>query len=231
MTNLKEENKKQSNNIKEGTEIIADQQKQQIENITSTISEITQPVTEVFLDEEKQQIENITSTISETTDQVTENINEYQEKNKEILDKSIDTANKYQQESINTIQSFSNNYIELQKNLLNTFHSVGSKFLDDALDKSYWNNFIYPERYTDIYNKTNQNITDKTVNATRRLNEFVLTSTETFNKSIEIAEKYYNESVQNTFNKSIEIAEKYYNESTQKYFNFVKKIGKSFSNQ
>ncbi|HET9807932.1 MAG TPA: hypothetical protein VFP49_13600 [Nitrososphaeraceae archaeon] len=223
MTNLKEENKKQSSNIKEGTEIIADQQKQQIENITSTISEVTQPVTEVFLDEEKQQIENIASTISETTDQVTENINEYQEKNKEILDKSIDTANRYQQESINTIQSFSNhyintiqsfsnNYIELQKNLLNTFHSVGSKFLDDALDKSYWNNFIYPERYTDIYNKTNQNITDKTVNATRRLNEFVLGSTENFNKSIEIAEKYYNE-------------------STQNYFNFVKKIGKSFSNQ
>ena len=212
MTNLKEENKKLNNNIKEGIEKFLDKEKQQIENITSTISEITHPVTEALLDEEKQQIEKITSTISEITEQVTENINEYQEKNKEILEESIDRANKYQQESINTIQSFSNNYIELQKNLLNTFHSVVSKFLDVALDNSYWNNFIYPRRYTDIYNKTNQNIKDNTVNATRRINEFVLASTETFDKSIEIAQKYYNDSIQN-------------------YFNFVNKIGKSFSNQ
>ncbi|HEX2408549.1 MAG TPA: hypothetical protein VHJ38_15200 [Nitrososphaeraceae archaeon] len=215
MTNLKEEeNKKLNNNIKEGTEKFLDKEKQQIENTTtSTISEITHPVTEALLDEEKQQIENITtSTISEITEQVTENINEYQEKNKEILEEGIDRANKYQQESINTIQSFSNNYIELQKNLLNTFHSVVSKFLDVALDNSYWNNFIYPRRYTNIYNKTNQNIKDNTVNATRRINEFVIGSTETFDKSIEIAQKYYNDSIQN-------------------YFNFVNKIGKSFSNQ
>ena len=162
--------------------------------------------------QQKQQIENITSTISETTDQVTDNINEYQEKNKEILEESIDTVNKYQQEINNTVQSISNKYIELQKNLLNTFHSVSSKFLDDVLNKSYWNNFIYPQQYTDAYNKTNKNITDNTVNATRRINEFVLVSIETFNKSIEIAQKYYDDSVLN-------------------YFTFLNKIGKSFSNQ
>ena len=202
MTNLKKEDKKlNNNNIKEGTEEFLDKDK----------------------DKDKQQIENITSTISETTDQVTENINEYQEKNREILGESIEATNKYQQEGINTIQSFSNNYnniiqsfsnnnIELQKNLLNTFNSVSARFLDNALDNSYWNNFIYPRRYTDIYNKTNQNIKDNTVNATRRLNEFVIASTEAFSKSIEIAQKYYDESLQN-------------------YFNFINKVGKSFSNQ
>ena len=41
--------------------------------------------------------------------------------------------------------------------------------------------------------KTNQNITDNTINANRRINDLVLGSTETFNKSIEIAQKYYNE--------------------------------------
>ena len=38
MTNLKEENKKQSDNIKEETENFANQQRQQIENTTSNIS-------------------------------------------------------------------------------------------------------------------------------------------------------------------------------------------------
>ena len=69
--------------------------------------------------------------------------------NKAILDKSIDTSNKYQQETIDTIQSITNNTIELQKNFANTFQSVFSKFIDET-HKSYWNNYLNPQRYTDV---------------------------------------------------------------------------------
>jgi hypothetical protein len=185
MTNLKNENETVNNDIKEGTQ--------------------------KFLDRQRQQIENTTSNISDTTNKVTNSVNEYQQTNKVILDKSIDTTNKYQQETINTIQSISNNSIELQKNFANTIQSVFSKFIDDT-SKSYWNNYLYPQRYTDVYNKTNQNITNNTINANRRINDLVLGSTETFNKSIEIAQKYYNEASQN-------------------YLNFVNKIEKSYYNQ
>jgi len=58
------------------------------------------------------------------------------------------------QETFNTIQSISNNSIELQKNILNTYQSTFSRFLND-ISKSYWNNYLYPQRYTDMYNKTN----------------------------------------------------------------------------
>jgi hypothetical protein len=47
--------------------------------------------------------------------------------------------------------------------------------------------------------------------ATRRINDVTLVSAETFNKSIEIAQKYYNETAQN-------------------YLNFVNKIEKSYYN-
>jgi hypothetical protein len=189
MVNVKEENKnKQSNNsIKEGTN--------------------------EFLDNQRQQLENTTSTISETTNRLNEKVNEYQRSNKEIVEKSINTANRYQQETINTIQSMSNNYVELQKNFLNSFQSVFSRFLNDTYNnKSYSNNFTSPQQYTDAYNKTNQTITNNTINCTRRLNDFAVTSTESFNKSIEIAQKYYNESIQN-------------------YINLVNKVGRSYSNQ
>ena len=60
--------------------------------------------TNEFLDNQRQQIENTTSTVSETTNKINnDNINEYQTANKAILDKRIDTSNKYQQETINTI--------------------------------------------------------------------------------------------------------------------------------
>ena len=176
------------------------------ENISNNLKEETKQ----FLEQQSQQVKNTTSTISEATNKINDNINQYQETNRTILDKNIDTANKYQQETINTTQSILNNYVELQKNLLNSFQSVFSRFLNDTF-KSYLNNFTSAQRYTDAYNKTNQTITENTINCTRRLNDVAVTSTESFNKSIEIAQKYYNESVQN-------------------YFDFVNKLGRSYSN-
>ena len=62
-----------------------------------------------------------------------------------------------------------------------------------------------------MYDKTNQNVTDNTVNCTRRINDVVLASTETFNKSIEIAQKYYNQAPQNNQNIVNKIEKSYYN--------------------
>jgi hypothetical protein len=190
MINVKEENKnKQSDNLKEekANESL-DTQRQQLKNTTSTILEST----------------------GTTTNKINDNINEYQKTNRAILEKSIDTSKNYQQETFNTIQSISNRYFELQNNILNTYQSTFSRYLDDV-SKSNWNNFRFPERYSDIYNKTNQNVTDPAINCTQRLNDFALTYTENFNKSIDIAQRYYNESVQN-------------------YFDFVNKITR-YSNQ
>jgi hypothetical protein len=93
----------------------------------------------------------------------------------------------------------------LQKNLLETYQSVISRFLD-ITSNSYSKNSTSPQ------NKANQTIKDNTINATNQINDALLGSTETFNKSVEIAQKYYNESIQN-------------------YFNFLKKIERSSPNQ
>jgi hypothetical protein len=166
--------------------------------------------TEKSLSQQGKQLEKTVSNISDTKNRFDEDINEYQQTNDEIIKKSIDTTSKYQKDTFNTVQSITNNFVELQKNLLDTYQSVISSFLGDA-SKSYRDNISSPERYADIYNKTNQTITDNTINATTRINDVVLGSTETFNKSIEIAQKYYTDSIQN-------------------FFNFLKKIERS-SNQ
>ena len=57
-----------------------------------------------------------------------------------------------------------------------------------------------PQRYSEAYNKNNQNAIDNTINATRKSHELILASTESFNKSIEISQEYYNDSVKNYFN-------------------------------
>jgi len=150
------------------------------------------------------------SNFNERTNKTTNTMNKYQKTNNHSLEKNINIANKYRQQNISTIQSISSNYIELQRNILDTYQSVFSKFLDNIHNnKSYWSKFIYPQGYANVYSNNNQNIAENTINAKRRINVCVLEYTETVNKSMEIAQKYYNDSVQNFFSFVNEVQKSY----------------------
>ena len=117
--------------------------------------------------------------------------------NNEILKKSIDTSNKYQQQTINRVQTMLSNYMELQNNIFNNYQAIFSKLIDDT-SKSYWNNFIIGERYTRAYKMNEESDTTKDVTST--INDYMLKYTDTFNKSLELFQTYYNEGIQNYFN-------------------------------
>jgi hypothetical protein len=119
------------------------------------------------------------------------------EQNNEILKKSIDGSNKYQQQTINRVQTMLSNYMELQNNIFNNYQAIFSKLIDDT-SKSYWNNFIIGERYTRAYKMNEESDTTKDVTST--INDYMLKYTDTFNKSLELFQKYYYEGIQNYFN-------------------------------
>ena len=168
--------------------------------------------------EEEQQTQQIkgdtiatTSTISSSTNEVTSKINDNQKINKAFFDKSIDITNRYQQQIIKAINATADNYNQLQKNMLNTYQSAFSKFINDTSDNNKSYNFAVLEQVK-VYSKINQSIIDSSIYNTRTIHEFLAEYTEIFNKSIELAQEYYNDEIKN-------------------YFNFVNNIGKSYSNQ
>jgi hypothetical protein len=65
---------------------------------------------------------------------------------KKVLIHQTNTNNK----TINRVQTMLSNYMELQNNIFNNYQAIFSKLIDDT-SKSYWNNFIIGERYTDAY--------------------------------------------------------------------------------
>jgi hypothetical protein len=66
------------------------------------------------------------------------------------------------------------------------------------------------ERYTGTYNRFNHNGTDNTIDCTRTIYDVMLGYTNTFNKLLELVQKYYNEVIKNYFN-FISNSEKSYN--------------------
>ena len=139
-----------------------------------------------------------TATISKTTNEVTNRINENQKINKAILDKSIDITNRYQQQIIKSIKATTDNYSQLQNNILNSYQSAFSKFINDASDNNKSYNFAVLEQLK-LYNKINQNMIDNTINNTRTIHEFLVEYIDIFNKSIELGQEYFRDGIKNYF--------------------------------
>jgi gas vesicle protein len=154
-----------------------------------------------YLEEQRQQYKDTASNISQTTEKINESVNKFQDDNRRIFEKNADTFRKSQEQINKTIQELSNNAIELQKNAVDTYQSSYAQFFDNINNNnSYWKNFNIPQRYSEIYNTLNKNIQNYTVNATNLTNEIAVGSIENFNKSIELAQRYYKDIVQNSFN-------------------------------
>ena len=140
-----------------------------------------------------------TATISKTTTEDTRRIHENQKITKAILDKSTDIANRHQQQIIKAIKVSTDNYNQLQKNILNTYQSTFSKFINytsDDNNKSY--NFAALEQLK-MYNKINQNMIDSAINTTRTTHELLTEYIDIFNKSIELGQEYYRDGIKNYF--------------------------------
>jgi hypothetical protein len=111
---------------------------------------------------------------------------------------NIERINQFQKQIIDNNKEFSTKYIELQKNIIKTFQSnYGQTF--ENIYNSYWNNSQIPERYTETYNTINRNVTDDITNRTKFINEIVIGNIETFNKSIESVQRYFNDTIQTYF--------------------------------
>ena len=164
--------------------------------------------TERYLEQQRQQYKDTASNMSQTTEKINESVNKFQDDNRRIFEKNVDTFRNYQEQISRTTQEASYNIIELQKNIFNTYQSSYSQFLNN-INKSYWQNFKIPERYSETYNTLNKNIQDGTVNATNLINEVIVGSVENFNKTLELTQKYYNDILQNNFNYARKIERSY----------------------
>jgi gas vesicle protein len=181
------------------------------DNIVKESNDQINEIVDKSLEQQKQQYKDTASNISQTTHKINQSVNKFQEDNRRIFENNVDTFRKYEEQFSKTIQEISNNAIELQKNIFNTYQSSYSQFFDNISNnnKSYWKNFSTPQRYSEIYNTLNRNIQDNTVNATNFINEITVGSIENFNKSVEITQRYYNDIVQNNFDYAKKIERSY----------------------
>ena len=166
--------------------------------------------TDRYLEQQRQQFKDTASNVSNTTEKINENVNRFQDDNRRIFEKNAESLRNNQEQINRTIQEISNNTIELQKNIFDTYQSSYTQFWDNIKNNnSYWKNFNIPQRYSETSDTLNKNIQNYTINATNFINEIAVSGIENFNKSTELTQRYYNDIVQNNFNYAQKIERSY----------------------
>jgi hypothetical protein len=160
-------------------------------------------------EQQKKQIENTTDNVQDTNNKIKSQLVDYQSENRKKIQQNIHNLNQFQEEFIKSSKEFSNNYIELQKNMINVCQSSYSQMLNNVY-RTYWNNFMIPERYVDVYNKVNENRSENITNSSKIVNGALIGIAEMFNNTLELTQKFYLNAFQNYFN-YVKKIEKYYN--------------------
>lgn len=160
------------------------------------------------VEQQKNQLDTVKSNTAKTVDHIDNTNNQYQKNNNDSIQTNIKATNKLADQTLETFQYISENYLEIQNNIYKLYESTFSKIANN-ISNDYWKNFIVPGRYSNVYNETNKRISDTSINTGKIINEIAVEYSEFFNKTMEIGQKYYNESVKS-------------------YLDFINKIERSY---
>ncbi|MGE5633986.1 MAG: hypothetical protein ACM3VV_02025 [Deltaproteobacteria bacterium] len=132
----------------------------------------------------------------------------YQDRNQRDIELADDNENENvkQEQTTRKAKEVTNYYLELHKNMINTYNSVYSQILQDIFNSS-WNGFTSPERFTD-YPFDNKNMYTSLIS--NRADSLILIDN-IMTKNL------------NTFMKSLELTQRFYKNIIESYLNCIKK--------
>ena len=93
------------------------------------------------------------------------------------------TANEYQEQTIQTAREIADNFLESQKEIINSFQSAWVPAIERT-NGVFWNYWMSPRRVTDIYARTVSSIADNTVATARLVNNTVFSNLDAFKACI-----------------------------------------------
>src|SRR5678809_1399707 len=113
------------------------------------------------------------STVKKTTDEAIKEIPRFTK-----------AVNEYQEQSIQATKDIADNFLESQKEVINSAQSLWVPYMENMQNMygSYW---MSPNRLIENYTRAVSNMTDSTIAATRLANNFIFTSMEAWKTTIQ----------------------------------------------
>src|ERR687883_1604915 len=157
-----------------------EQRKDEEEVITSTQPTTTNATAYNTSQVQQEQQHSVNRALDETRN----NIRRATDEARKDIPRYTQAANEYQEQTIRASWEIADNYLESQKEIINSFQSAWVP----AIERTYgvfWNYWMSPRTVTNIYARTVSNIADNTIAAARLVNNTVFSNLDAFKMSIQ----------------------------------------------
>jgi hypothetical protein len=166
MASNRQKDKEESEKLK--TTLPTEAEKKEIERLAAEKNKEVREDINISLDETKSSVRKTTEEAKKQVPQFTKAINEYQE------------------ESIEATRDIAENFLDSQKQVINSYQSLWVPYMENV-QNTYWSYWASPDRMTENYTRAVSNITDSTIAATRLANNFVFASMEAWRTTMQHA--------------------------------------------
>jgi hypothetical protein len=150
-----------------------------LEAVVKEEGEQGQPTTTTLSSHEKQQV------INRALDETKDNIRKATDEAKREIPRYTQTVNDYQEQTIQAAREIADNYIETQKEVINSLQSAWIPQLENTY--GVYLTAVSPRRLTEVYARMVSSFADNTIAVSRLANNVVFANMEAFRTSIQHA--------------------------------------------
>src|SRR3954468_545080 len=131
--------------------------------------------------------QDVNESVNRALDQTKDNINRSIDESRKQIPRFNDIVNSYQEQALQTTKEISENYIESQKSIINSFQSAWGPYQQNYnTNINSWNS---PEAVTNAYSRFVSNVADNTVSALRTTNNLVFASLDAYKTTMQHAKE------------------------------------------
>src|SRR5919199_568134 len=130
--------------------------------------------------------QEIRQAITKALDEAKDNTKRAVDQAKREIPHYTQIANDYQEQAIQAVREMVDNYIDTQKEIINSFQkSSWLPYIENTYGMHYWTTtFLSPRRMTEIYANMVSSFADNIVSATRLANNMIFANMETFTNAM-----------------------------------------------
>jgi hypothetical protein len=188
----KEEKIKKERDSKSSDEAVADpptsKKEPLVENVATSESESTGQE-EAKTSSQKQQKQQIANRVLEETKQ---NIKKTAKEARDEIPAFTKDVNSFQDQNIQAGAEIAENYIEVQRQLINSIQTSWIPYLESTATL-FWNSFLSPQRIVELYANSVAGFAEVWILANRTINNYFLENMETLKNNMEQAKRNSND--------------------------------------
>jgi len=131
--------------------------------------------------------QDFSQSVNRSLDQTKDNINRSIDESRKQIPRFNDIVNSYQEQSLQATKEITENYIESQKSIINSFHSAWAPYQRNvSITVNTWSS---PEAVANAYSRFVSNVADNTVSTLRTTNNLVFATLDAYKTTMHNAKE------------------------------------------